>query len=98
MSDYDSSLNSVVWKLMQQTGARQVITTMGDEGLIAFDRIAGAELPEASLIGAVAASIEAGLVGNQAVDARHLLAAAKRTVAAALAVKPVAPTRGRMVV
>ncbi|MCR9216075.1 MAG: PfkB family carbohydrate kinase [bacterium] len=141
VSDYDSSLNSVVWKLMQQTGARQVITTMGDEGLIAFDRIAGAagedwstrvagehvpalcahaidnlgcgdallasttmariagaELPEASLIGAVAASIEAGLVGNQAVDATHLLASAKRTVAAALAVKPVAPTRGRMVV
>jgi rfaE bifunctional protein nucleotidyltransferase chain/domain len=141
VSDYDSSLNSVVWTLMQQTGAAQVITTMGDEGLIAFDRvrgasgadwstrvtgehvpalcahavdnlgcgdallaattmarIAGAELPEAALLGAVAASIEAGMVGNQAVDAAHLLAAAKRTVTAALAVKPAPKTRGRMVV
>lgn len=141
VSDYDSSLNSVVWTLMQQTGAAQIITTMGDEGLIAFDRvpgasgpdwstrvtgehvpalcahaldnlgcgdallaattmarIAGAELPEAALLGAVAASIEAGMVGNQAVDATHLLAAAKRTVNAALAVKPAPTTRGRMVV
>ncbi|MFI4855818.1 MAG: PfkB family carbohydrate kinase [Phycisphaerales bacterium JB065] len=141
VSDYDSSLNSVVWKLMQQTGAKQVITTMGDEGLIAFDRvrgasgedwstrvtgehipslcpyavdnlgcgdallaattmvrIAGAELPEAALLGAVAASIEAGMVGNHAVDAAHLLAMAKRTVTAALAVQPAAKTRGRMVI
>ncbi len=43
-------------------------------------RIAGAELPRRRLIRRVA-SIEAGLVGNQAVDATHLLASAKRTVA-----------------
>ncbi|MFG0293090.1 MAG: hypothetical protein ACF8MJ_08045, partial [Phycisphaerales bacterium JB050] len=61
-------------------------------------RIAGAELPEAALLGAVAASIEAGMVGNHAVDAAHLLAMAKRTVTAALAVQPAAKTRGRMVI
>lgn len=141
VSDYDSSLNTAVWKLMQRTGAREVITTMGDEGLIAFERIqeasgedwstrvtgehvpalcphavdnlgcgdallaatamariAGAELPEAALLGAVAASIEATLIGNHAVHSAQLLAAAKRTVASALAVTTVSPTRGRMVV
>jgi len=130
VSDYDSSLNSAVWTLMQRTGAQQVITTMGDEGLIAFDRvreasgsdwstrvtgehipalcahavdnlgcgdallatasmarIAGADLTEAALLGAVAASIEAGMVGNQAVGSTQLLASAKRTVNAALAVR-----------
>ncbi|MFU8828879.1 MAG: PfkB family carbohydrate kinase [Phycisphaerales bacterium] len=141
VSDYDSSLNTVVWKLMQQTGASDVITTMGDEGLIAFGRvaeasgedwstrvtgehvpalcthavdnlgcgdallaattmarIAGAELAEAALLGAVAASIEAGVIGNHAVNASQLLNAARRTVAAALSVTTVSPTRGRMVV
>lgn len=42
VQDYESSLNAVVWKLMERTGARSVFTTMSDDGLIAFTRLAGA--------------------------------------------------------
>ncbi|MFM9956634.1 MAG: PfkB family carbohydrate kinase [Phycisphaerales bacterium] len=38
--DYADSLNAVVWKLMQQTRARNVLVTMGADGLIAFERLA----------------------------------------------------------
>lgn len=38
MGDYDDSLNAVVWALMSETHTRRVIVTMGDEGLIAFER------------------------------------------------------------
>ena len=40
--DYESSLNAVVWNLMERTGARSVITTLADEGLISFTRLRGA--------------------------------------------------------
>lgn len=41
--DYESSLNAAVWRLMQKTDARDVIATMGNEGLIAFSRLADAD-------------------------------------------------------
>jgi sugar/nucleoside kinase (ribokinase family) len=34
---FDDSLNAVVWEHMQTTGSTHVITTMGEEGLIAFE-------------------------------------------------------------
>ena len=40
--DYDSSLNSVVWDLMQRSGAEAVVTTLADNGLIMFTRLEGA--------------------------------------------------------
>lgn len=39
LHDYDSSLNAVVWKMMQLTGARNIFVTMGSDGLIAFERM-----------------------------------------------------------
>lgn len=39
--DFDDSLNAVVWRLMQQTGARQTFVTMGPSGLTAFERLPG---------------------------------------------------------
>ncbi|MCA9293538.1 MAG: adenylyltransferase/cytidyltransferase family protein [Phycisphaerales bacterium] len=36
--DFDDSLNAVVWALMHETHAQRVVVTMGDEGLIAFER------------------------------------------------------------
>ncbi len=41
MRDYDDSLNAVVWRLMEQTGAKQVFVTMGADGLTAFQRVSG---------------------------------------------------------
>lgn len=41
--DYADSLNAVVWKLMSLTKARNVLVTMGADGLIAFDRLPGAD-------------------------------------------------------
>lgn len=38
MGDYDSSINAVVWALMSRTGARVVIVTMADAGLVVFQR------------------------------------------------------------
>lgn len=45
VQDYESSLNAVVWKLMERTGARAVFTTLSDDGLIAFTRLANAVDP-----------------------------------------------------
>jgi len=42
LRDYDDSLNAVVWKLMEQTGAARVFVTMGADGLTAFERLRGA--------------------------------------------------------
>ena len=41
--DYESSLNAAVWRLMQRTGTQDVVTTMGDDGLIVFTRLDDAE-------------------------------------------------------
>ncbi|MBL0927967.1 MAG: adenylyltransferase/cytidyltransferase family protein [Phycisphaerales bacterium] len=41
--DYDSSLNAVVWRLLSATRTRGMFVTMGADGLIAFDRLPGAE-------------------------------------------------------
>lgn len=41
--NYGDSLPAVAWGLLEKTGTRSAIVTMGAEGLIAFDRIAGAE-------------------------------------------------------
>lgn len=41
--DYTDSLNAAVWKLMSATKAKNVLVTMGSDGLIAFDRLPGAE-------------------------------------------------------
>lgn len=41
--DYSDSLNAVVWKHMSLTKTRNVIVTMGADGLIAFDRYPGAD-------------------------------------------------------
>lgn len=39
LHDYDEGLSSVVWRVLDSTGSRAAIATLGDEGLIAFDRI-----------------------------------------------------------
>lgn len=39
MRDYDDSLNTVVWRMLEQTGSRQAMVTMGSDGLIAFERL-----------------------------------------------------------
>jgi rfaE bifunctional protein kinase chain/domain/rfaE bifunctional protein nucleotidyltransferase chain/domain len=36
--DFDSGLGAVVWNLLNATGARQAIVTLGKQGLITFDR------------------------------------------------------------
>ncbi|MBX3359171.1 MAG: adenylyltransferase/cytidyltransferase family protein [Phycisphaeraceae bacterium] len=41
--DFDESLPSVVWNLLHDTGSRHAIITMGADGLVAFDRLPGAE-------------------------------------------------------
>jgi sugar/nucleoside kinase (ribokinase family) len=40
--NYGDSLPAVAWELLETTGTRAAIVTMGAEGLIAFDRITGA--------------------------------------------------------
>ncbi len=44
--DHDSSLNAVVWKLMEMTGARRVATTLADGGMVIFERTGEAESAE----------------------------------------------------
>jgi D-beta-D-heptose 7-phosphate kinase/D-beta-D-heptose 1-phosphate adenosyltransferase len=41
--DHASGLSAVAWRLMRTTGARGAIVTMGEQGLIAFDRLAEGE-------------------------------------------------------
>ncbi len=41
--NYGDSLPAVAWSLLEKTGTRSAIVTMGPEGLIAFDRIPGVE-------------------------------------------------------
>lgn len=38
MHDYNEGLSSVVWHMLHQTDAKAAMVTLGDQGLIAFDR------------------------------------------------------------
>jgi bifunctional ADP-heptose synthase (sugar kinase/adenylyltransferase) len=38
LHDYDEGLSSVTWRVLEQTESRAAIATLGEEGLIAFDR------------------------------------------------------------
>jgi len=38
LHDFSSGLGSVVWKMLEKTGARHAIITMGKQGLVTFDR------------------------------------------------------------
>lgn len=128
--DYDSSLNAVVWKLLEFTQSKSAMITLGADGLIAFDRIpgtdrlegwtsrlrgehvpavtpwavdplgcgdallsvatlalaAGADLLTASLLGGLAAGVQAQRLGNDAVSAADLRASARRLADARLTV------------
>ena len=42
LHDYDEGLTAVVWRLLHETNAQSAIITLGGDGLIAFDRAAGA--------------------------------------------------------
>lgn len=43
---FDKSLPTLVWNLLEETRSRAAAITMGPEGLIAFDRLPGADLVE----------------------------------------------------
>lgn len=45
MGMHDEGLPTLVWRLLQETGGRAAMVTMGGEGLIAFDRLADADGP-----------------------------------------------------
>jgi rfaE bifunctional protein nucleotidyltransferase chain/domain len=84
---FDESLPAAVWSLLQSTGAARAIVTMGPEGLIAFDRLPGADAPDAGdgFQSRVSGEHVPALVGH-AIDALgcgdSLLAAATLTLAA----------------
>ena len=42
LHDYDEGLTAVVWRLLHETNTQSTIITLGGDGLIAFDRAAGA--------------------------------------------------------
>lgn len=141
--DYSDSLNAVVWKLMTLTKAQNVLVTMGPDGLIAFDRlpgadkmrgwdsrvrgehvpamtthaldqlgcgdallatatlalIAGGSVTDAGFLGSLAASHQAGRIGNVVVSAADLRAGLRRLEGARLAISSGHGTHGqRMVV
>ncbi|CAN5607679.1 PfkB family carbohydrate kinase [soil metagenome] len=116
LHDFSSGLGAVVWNLLEQTGARQAMITLGKQGLVTFDHpdgtvaterlrseyvpalttnaidplgcgdallataslalAAGGSLQAAALLGSLAASIEAGQIGNHPIDAETLLSRA----------------------
>lgn len=82
---FDESLPAAVWHLLQSTGAARAIVTMGPEGLIAFDRLPGAEGGGDGFQSRVSGEHVPALVGH-AIDALgcgdSLLAAATLTLAA----------------
>lgn len=41
LQDFSSGMGAVVWNLLEQTGARQAMITLGKQGLVTFDRPAG---------------------------------------------------------
>lgn len=42
---FDQSLTAVAWELLEHTGARHAIVTMGPDGLVAFDRLPNSTQP-----------------------------------------------------
>lgn len=44
LHEYDEGLSSVVWRVLDRTQSASAIATLSEEGLIAFDRVAGADL------------------------------------------------------
>ena len=116
LHDFSSGMGAAVWNLLEQTGARQAMITLGKQGLVTFDRAegsattdrlrseyvpalathaidplgcgdallataslvlaAGGSLQAAALLGSLAASIEAGQIGNHPIDAEMLLSRA----------------------
>ena len=43
VGDFEDSLNAVVWKFLDEAKVGQAFVTLGGEGMIAFDRLPGAE-------------------------------------------------------
>ncbi len=43
LNDFDDGLSAVVWRALEQTRSRSAIVTMGEDGLIAFDRISSSD-------------------------------------------------------
>lgn len=43
LHDYDEGLSSVVWRVLDMTDSKAAIATLGEEGLIAFDRLPDAD-------------------------------------------------------
>jgi len=39
LNNFDDGLNAVVWRLLEQTGSRGAMLTMGADGVVAFDRV-----------------------------------------------------------
>jgi rfaE bifunctional protein kinase chain/domain/rfaE bifunctional protein nucleotidyltransferase chain/domain len=115
LNDFTSGLGAVVWNLMNSTGVRQAMITMGKQGLVTFDHpdsatvavdgrlrseyvpalsshtidplgcgdsllatatltlASGGNLQAAALLGSLAASIQAGSIGNCPIDADMLI-------------------------
>ncbi len=46
LHDYDEGLSAVVWRMLHKTQSKSAIVTMGEQGLIAFDRSAAASAEE----------------------------------------------------
>jgi rfaE bifunctional protein nucleotidyltransferase chain/domain len=128
--DYVDSLNAVVWKMMSMVKAQNVLVTMGADGLIAFDRLPGADrmegwqsrvrgehvpamtthavdqlgcgdallatatlalmaggsVTDAGFLGSIAASHQAGRMGNVVVSSSDLRAGLRRLEGARLAI------------
>jgi rfaE bifunctional protein nucleotidyltransferase chain/domain len=43
LHDYDQGLSSVVWRILDATKSKAAIATLGEDGLIAFERLPGAD-------------------------------------------------------
>jgi rfaE bifunctional protein nucleotidyltransferase chain/domain len=68
MGMQDEGLPTLVWRLMQETGGRAAMVTLGAEGVIAFDRLADADGPGDAWRSRVRAEHVPGLCAH-AVDA-----------------------------
>jgi rfaE bifunctional protein nucleotidyltransferase chain/domain len=44
LHDHDEGLSSIAWRLLEATESKAVFATLGEEGLVAFDRLPGADL------------------------------------------------------
>jgi len=133
MNDFDDGLSAVVYRMLDHTGSRGAMIALGEDGLIAFDRvgaaksggaislrdrIAGEHIPAfhahavdglgcgdatlaaatlaiasgasfgvAGVLGGIAASAEAGLLGNAPIGASDLRRGVRRLADSALALE-----------